>query len=443
MTSKISTGYEPREWQLEAHTKCKNHNILVFHRRGGKTVFAVNHIIDKALRFNKMDPKTGKPLMNPQFAYVATTRAQVENIAWQYFKDYLKNIPNVKFNETKLKIKFPHPRGVCTIHLFGAENFDTMRGLYLDGYDLDEYADMHPDVRDKVLLPTLSDRDGWEMIIGTPKGENSFKKLYMNALDNKEEWFSLLVNAEESGILSPEILKGLKKSMSEEAYRQEYLCDWNAAPSGKYYQKYIDEAREEGRITKVPYDNSIPVVTYWDLGFNDSTSIWFVQEVGREIHVIDYLEEHGKGLEFYVGEINNRPYYYSAHKVPHDAEHHELSTGRTRTEFLRSCGLEDIEVLPKSSNVAEDIHAVRQILPKCWFDYQKCNKGIQALASYQRKWDSKLQIYSDNPLHDWSSHAADSFRYFAVDYRPDFGMGRINYRNLPLSADSDYDILGF
>ncbi len=440
---KISTGYIPRDWQVKAHLNVLRHNVLVFHRRGGKTVFCVNELGDKAVKFDKMCPLTGRPLINPQFAYVATTRQQVENIAWQYFKDYLKVIPNIKFNESKLKIKFPHPRGVCTIHLFGAENFDAMRGLYLDGYILDEYADMHPDVRDKVLLPTLSDREGWEIIIGTPKGENAFKNIYDFALGNPETWFTTLVSADKSGILPESELKMLKATMSDEAFRQEYLCDFNAAPSGKYYQAYIDELKREGQVTKVPHDNSLPVVTYWDLGFNDSTSIWFIQEVGREIHVIEYLEAHGKGLEWYVNEIDSRNYHYSAHKLPHDAEHHELSTGRTRTEFLRECGLENIEILPRSKNVAEDIHAVRQILPKCWFDLSKCAEGIKALAAYERKWDPKLKVYSDTPKHDWSSHAADSFRYFAVDYRPNFGSGRVGYKDLPMMADSSYDILGF
>lgn len=441
---KIQTGYIPRPWQLKVHNNVKRHNINVVHRRGGKTVIAVNEIIDKAVKFDKMCPLTGNPLKNPQFAFVATTRAQVENIAWQYFKDYLRDIPGIKFNEQKLRATFPHPRGICTIFLFGAENFDAMRGIYLDGYVLDEYADMHPDVRDKVLLPTLSDRHGWEMIIGTPKGENAFKELYDFALDNKDTWQVTLLNVNDTKIIPEEELRMLRGTMSDEAYRQEYLCDFNAAPSGKYYQRYIDDARREGRITNVPYDNSVPVVTYWDLGFNDSTAIWFMQEVGRELHIIDYIEEHGKGLEFYVDEINKKPYNYLVHKLPHDAEQHELSTGRTRTDFLRDMGLDNIEVMERTSNVAEDIHATRQLLPKCWFDRVKCADGIKALAAYERKWDPKKKVYADKPLHNWASHGADGFRQLAVDYRPGVGSGRRNHAgNLPKQAVSDYDILGF
>lgn len=438
----VSTGYVPRDWQARSHILLKRHNLLVFHRRGGKTVFAANELIDQAVRFNKVDPKTGKPFRNPQYAFVATTVGQVEKIAWQYFKEYCANIPGVKFNESKLRVTFPHPHGTATIFLFGAENFDTMRGIYLDGYVLDEYADMHPDVRDKVLLPTLSDRKGWEIIIGTPKGENAFKELYEIAVKDPEQWFSCLHKASETGLIDDDELRMLKKTMSDEAYMQEYECDFNAAPSGKYYQKYIDEARQEGRITRVPYDPMVPVTTFWDLGYNDSTAIWFIQEIGREIHVLRYLENHGRGLEWYVEELNKYPYMYNEHVLPHDAMHHEISTGRTRVDYLISHGLTNIRVLEKSKNVNEDLHAVRIILPKCYFDGTNCETGLKALSAYEREWDAKNQCYRERPKHNWASHGADGFRQFAVGYQP--GMSRTiaeQRESLQSKGVVDYDIL--
>lgn len=441
----IQTGYIARLWQDWAHQKVKRHNIIVFHRRGGKTVWAVNEIIDQSKRFDRMDPLTGKELRHPVFAFVATTIGQVEKIAWKYFKEYMRDIPGVKFNNQKLCVTYPHPRGLCTIYLFGAENFDAIRGIYLDGYVLDEYADMHPDVRDKVLLPTLSDRIGWEIIIGTPKGENAFKELYDFALQDPEgEWFHCLLKASETGIIADKELRMLKRTMSPEAYAQEYECDFNAAPSGKYFQKYIDEARRDDppRVTDVPYDNSCLVSTYWDLGFQDSTGIWFVQEVGREIRVIRYIEEHGKGLEFYVDEINKYPYRYNEHVLPHDANAHELQTGKTRVEFLEEHGLENIRVLEKTKNIGEDIHAIRQILPKCWFDRPNCHDGLKALSGYERAWDAKKKVYSDKPKHNWASHGTDAFRTFAVDYQPGFGVAlNTRYSDLPATADSDYNVL--
>jgi len=437
----VKTGYVPRKWQAWAHSKVKRHNILVFHRRGGKTVWAVNELIDRAVGFDKKDRLTGKDLLNPQFAYIAPTYGQAKNIAWNYFKQYAKDLPDVKFYENELKLTFTHPRGTCTIFLFGVENFEKHRGIYLDGYVLDEFADMHPEVRDKVLLPVLSDRGGWEIIIGTPKGDNPFKHLYM-AAQNDPEWFSCLFKASMTGIIPDDELSNLKRSMTPEAYSQEYECDFNAAPSGNYYQKQIDEARLEGRIGKFPYDPAYPVLTYWDLGFSDSTAIWFIQEIGHRPRIIRYMEFHGKGLDTIVKELGMERYTYLEHCLPHDALHHELSTGRTRVDFLTNCGIYPIRVLSKSNNVSEDIHAVRQVLPMCYFDEDGCELGIKALSAYERKWDARRQVYLEHPHHNWASHGADAFRGFAVDYQPDFSRRHMESKVAKSSAP-EYDILDF
>jgi len=450
---RIPTGYVPRDWQQKVHNLLKRHNVLVFHRRGGKTVLAVNEMIDQAIRFNKKDPKTGIPYRDPTYAFVATTVGQVEKIAWSYFKHYLEHIPGVKFNESKLRATFPHPAGICTIYCFGAENFDSFRGIYLDGYALDEFANMHPDVRDKVFLPMLSDRKGWEIIIGTPKGDNNFKDLYDRALANPERWFTCLHKASETGIIDDEELAMLKETMSEEAYNQEYECDFNAAPSGKYYQKYMDDAMREGRITDVPHNQSSLVNTYWDMG-RDGMSLWFVQETGREVHVIRYWEEVGKGLEAPVDFIKQCEdefgYRYNEHIVPHDADHHELQTNQTRIEFLEAQGLKNVRALERTSNIGEDIHAVRVILRHCYFDKKNCNpyihgrlRGIASLKDYSKKYDTKLKVYHEKPTHNWASHGCDAFRQFALDYQPGFGRS-VNafHGSLPSTADHEYDILG-
>jgi len=446
MAKKISTGYIPREWQAKTHALLKRHNVLVFHRRGGKTVFAVNEVIDRTIFFDKMCPLTGAPLRNPHFAFVATTIGQVEQIAWQYFKDYCKDIPGVKFNNQKLRITFPHPRGEAKISLFGAENFNVMRGMFLDGYALDEYADMHPDVRDKVLLPTISDRKGWEIIIGTPKGENSFKDVYDRALLDSDRWFHCIHPVDETDLIDEDELRMLKGTMSEEAYAQEFMCDFNAAPSGKYYQKYIDDLVREGKVCNVPHENSCSVSTFWDLGFNDSTVIWFIQEVGREIRVIDYYEEHGKGIEHFIDLLREKEveegYRYNEHVLPHDADHNSLQTGQSMVDTMQSLGMVGIRVLEKTSSVAQDIHSVRLVLPKCWFDREKCFKGLKALKAYERKWDPRKKVYADKPLHNWASHAADGFRQFAVDYQPGFGKPISDrYRDLRDTPVPEYNIL--
>lgn len=425
----------------------KRFNVLVFHRRGGKTVFSINEMIDRAIRFEKKDPMTGDFYRNPQYAYVAPTFRQVEKIAWPYFKEYMAHIPGVKFNESKLRITFPHKHGTCTIYLLGADNFDTERGAYYDGYILDEFADMHPDVRDKVLLPTLSDRQGWEIIIGTPKGDNAFKRIFQVACENPDMYFSCLHKATDTGIIPATELAMLKKTMSPEAFAQEYLCDFNAAPAGYYYAEVMQDATEEGRITRVPYDKTNGVGTFWDLGVNDLTTIWFVQEIGRELRVIDYVQGNGKGLDYWWKEVvDKKDYEYVGHWLPHDIATREITTARRRIDFLEELGMTDINVVPKSSNISEDIHLVRALIPLCVFDKINCSEGIKCLREYQRKWDSKNKIFMNTPLHNEASHGADAFRQLAKVYEPGLlkynGKSRAANLRLLENAQCDYDIIG-
>jgi len=443
----IVTGYKPRKWQRYTHNKLKRFNVLVFHRRGGKTVFSINEMVDQSMRFNKVDPDTGDIYRNPQYAYVAPTFRQVEKIAWPYFKEYMAHIPGVKFNESKLRITYPHKHGTCTIYLMGADNFDTERGAYYDGYILDEFADMHPDVRDKVLLPTLSDRQGWEIIIGTPKGDNAFKRIYEVALEDPENYFCCLHKASETGILPASELAMLKKTMSPEAFAQEYECDFNAAPAGYYYAEVMQEAFEDQRITKVPYDKINGVGTFWDLGVNDLCTIWFVQEIGRELRIIDYEQGNGKGLDYWWKEVvDKKEYDYVGHWLPHDIATREITTGRARIDYLEEMGMEDIHIVPKAASVSEDIHLVRQLIPLCVFDKINCALGIKCLKEYQRKWDSKNKVFMNTPLHNEASHGADGFRQLAKVYEQGLlnHKGRQRSRSLRLleDAQSEHDILG-
>lgn len=439
----IVTGYIPRKWQKWFHSAKKRFNVLVVHRRGGKSVGVINDMIDEALAFDKVDERTGVPYKNPQYAYLATTRKQAEDIAWSYFKEYMKDIPSVKFHETKLRITFPHPRGTCTIYLLGTDNFEAIRGYYFDGYVLDEYGDMHPDVREKVMRPTISDRKGWEIIIGTPKGDNQFKKIFDHAKSRPDTWTAIEIKASESGLIDEEELEELRETMSESAFAQEYECDWEASPEGYYYQNYIQQAMDQGRITDLPYDRNYGVMTFWDLGMNDAGVIWFVQEVGRALHVIDYIENTDVGLEWYVEELHERDYKYVGHWLPHDVMVRDLTNhGRTRKDYLENLGLKDIHVVPKSQNVNEDTHAVRVLLRKCWFDKMNTVQGLEALKGYRRKWDPKNKVYMNNPVHDWASHGSDGFRQLAMSYEEGMGTSLAErYNSLPQEADHEYNIL--
>jgi phage terminase large subunit len=413
----------------------------VVHRRGGKTVAVVADLCDEALKFDKLDPITGLPLRNPQYAYVAPTRGQAESIAWEYFKEMLRDVPGVKFHSTKLKISFPHPRGTCSIFLLGVENFDNIRGMYLDGYILDEYGDMHPEARDKVLLPMTSDRLGWEIVIGTPKGDNQFKERFDKASESEKE-YALLLTVEDTNLIDADELADLKEGMSDEGFAQEYMCRFDAEPEGYYYAKYMKQLQEQGRIGKVPYDPYRPVITFWDLGINDSGVIWFAQEIDRAPHIIDFYETNNEGLDTFVNVLNQKGYTYVKHFLPHDVMVRELTnSGRTRKDYLEGLGVNPIEVVPKSQNLLEDIHAVRVFLRRCWFDGALTAEGIRALKSYSKKWDRRKKVYLNTPDHNWASHAADGFRQMAVTWYSGIGKSLPEiYDDLPESSDGNYDI---
>lgn len=410
----VHSGYEPREFQAVLHNELKRFNVLVCHRRFGKTVFSINEMIDQGLR---------SPHKNPQYAYVAPTYGQAKRVAWEMLKQYTDKFPGIKTNEAELKMTMARPWNgdKVTFMLLGAEKFDSHRGIYLDGAILDEYADCDPQIWSKVIRPTLSDRLGWSIFIGTPKGENHFYKIYQDA-QSQDDWHTAIYRASETGIIPQSELDAARRTMSEEEYLQEFECDFTAALIGAYYGPQMSKADKEKRITRVPHQPDFNVFTAWDLGVNDQTAIWFFQLVGREFHFIDYYENSDKGLDHYVKHVLEKDYVYARHYLPHDVSQREMSTGKERLFTLKNLGLKNPYVVPKARNVADDINACRVIIPRCYFDSVRCERGVSALKNYQRKWDPKDMVYSKNPLHNWASHGADAFRTFAMGHRDEFGQ---------------------
>lgn len=425
----VSTGYKPRKFQAEIHKSLKRFNVLVCHRRFGKTHLSINELIDRALN---------NQLKNPQYAYLAPTYAAAERIAWNILKEYTKAIPGITTNEQKLRLEIerPHMGDKITIWLLGAENPDAIRGIYLDGVILDEFAEMNPTVWTTVVRPALSDRKGWAIFIGTPKGQNHFYELYI-AAKNIPQWFCAVYKASQTGVLDTTELESARLTMNDSEYAQEFECSFSAALVGAYYGKEIEEAEEKGRITDIPYEYDIPVDIAFDLGVDDATSIWFCQAIGREIRIIDYYEVSGKGLPEIVKDLKEKPYIYGRTILPHDAAVTDLSTGKTRVETFRNLGLRNIEILDRL-NVADGINAARLLLKKCYFDRENTALGLKALKNYERKWDAKNKVYQSRPLHNWASHAADAFRYLALgldERRPSDETMKL----YPRESDYDYD----
>lgn len=395
----IIIPYAPRPLQRQVHNNIKRFSILVCHRRWGKTVCAINEIIKSLGKCQHS---------NPRFAYIAPLFNQAKTVAWDYAKFFTAPIPGVKVNEAELRIDLP---GGARISLYGADNPDRLRGLYFDGVVLDEYADMSPRLWSEVIRPALSDRRGWALFIGTPKGRNQFWEVYSNAMKDPD-WYAAMFRASETGVLLQEELEAARKDMSEEQFAQEFECSFQAALIGAYYGKEIAKLESAHRVTGVPHDPALKVYTAWDLGIDDSTAIWFAQASGPEIRLIDYYENSGCGLDHYAKILRQKPYVYAEHILPHDVRVSELGTGRSRLETLKGLG---IEATPLEAESVEDgINAARLVLGKAWFDEENTKRGLEALRQYEREWDDKQKTFKNRPRHNWTSHAADAFRYLAM-----------------------------
>jgi hypothetical protein len=378
---------------------------LVAHRRAGKTVAAINDIIRAALMC-----KSPMPL----FGYVAPYRSQAKSIVWDYLKRFSEPILKDS-NESELQVTLING---AKIRLFGADNADAMRGLGFDGIYMDEYGDFKPSVWGNVIRPALSDKQGWAVFGGTPKGKNQFWQIYNMASKSPDEWFTLRLPASQSGLLPQSELAANKAQLSEDQYLQEYECSFEAAIIGAFYGKEMFNATEEGRITHVDYDPAVPVHTAWDLGYRDDTAIWWYQVVRREIHVIDYYAISGANISQLADVIKSKPYKYGKHYLPHDARAKTLAAqGKSVIEQLgEHLGLSHLTIVPDLS-VQDGIQAVRQMLPDTWFDMTRCEEGIEALRQYQREYDEDKKAFRQTPRHDWASHPADAFRMLAISWR--------------------------
>ena len=398
----IVIPYAPRRVFLPLHRRKERWAIAVAHRRAGKTVACINDLIRAALTSTKPEPR---------FAYCAPFYSQAKDVAWSYLKHYTAPIPDRQTNESELRVTLPNK---AQIRLYGLDNYERLRGIYLDGIVIDEYGDTDPRAWTEVIRPCLADRQGWAVFIGTPRGMNHFAEQWEKA-QSDPAWMTLQLRASETGLLPQEELTAARRDMSEEQYDAEFECSFAASVVGAYYGRELQAAEVEGRISRVRHEPGVAVDTWWDLGINDTTAIWFTQNVGREVHVIDCYEMNGEGLPHYALMLQQRGYVYGSHNAPHDIRVRELGSGRSRLETAASLGIK--------FNVVEDIarqdgiDAGRMFLSRCWFDRDKTEQGRRALASYRKVWDEKRKTFLPNPLHDWSSNYADAWRYLSVGHK--------------------------
>ena len=422
----IEIPYTPRPLQAQLHDDLDKYRFAVIscHRRFGKSVAIINHLIRSALVHK---------LKNPRFAYIAPTYKQAKSIAWDYLKLYAGSIPGAKFHETELRCDLPNG---SRISLLSSENPDSLRGLFLDGVCIDEVAQIEPKLWNEIIRPAISDRKGFAYFIGTPAGmSNLFYELYQYALGNKD-WYAYTAKASETGIIDKEELEAAKSQMGETKYKQEFECDWIANIEGSVYGDIIKDLEDKRQLTRVPYDPSLEVHTAWDCGVNDDTVIIFFQQLGQQILVIDYYENNREGLPHYVQVVKDKDYVYGTHFAPHDIEVQEFSTGKTRREVAYQLGI-NFRIVPKVS-LEDGIHALKMVLPRCLIDTDNGKPLIDALRHYHRKYNEKMRMFHNKPVKDWSSHACDAARYMALSITETRQKQNINQS----IAQSDYSVHG-
>lgn len=391
----------------------------VWHRRAGKDSSSLNFAAVAAHQ------RVGT------IWHMLPTLNQAKKVIWKGIDKYGRRMIDQAFpkeirastNESDMAIEF---KNGSIWQCVGSDNYDSLVGTNPIGVIFSEYSVADPTAWD-YIRPILAENGGWAIFIYTPRGKNHGHKLAMMAKENPKWFYSELTvedtrDSEGNRIISDSVIEEERASgMDESMIQQEYYCSWQAAVKGAYFGKDIELAEKEGRIGNVPYDPQLKVETWWDLGVRDNTAIWFVQRTRREVRVIDFYMNSGVGLPHYAKILSEKPYVYSKHIGPHDINVKELGTGVTRLQTAMKLGIK-FRIAPKLS-LTEGIAAVRNILPMCYFDRKKCEKGIEALSLYRTDYDNATETFKPTPIHDWTSHPADAFRTGAVvpfsDYEDD------------------------
>lgn len=413
MVVKIKIPYSPRNWAKDFHSSVKRWIILVLHRRAGKTTAILNHLQRDALR-----------VPNSQYAFIATTYTQVKMIAWDIAKNISRDVPGVQhINTAPFTVIYPNG---SKIYLLGSDNPDALRGLALWGGGQDESSQQPSNLFTEVISKALADHLGYWIWAGTPRGKNQFYRTYKAGVENPKDYtviFKTIDDSikEETGESIDNLAQALEDDrrlveigeMTQEEFDQEWYCSFEAAIKGAYYAKQISQARKDGRIKTIPYDPAILVHTVWDLGVGKNLAIGFYQKTGREIHKIDFWEGSEKdGIPEAAKLIQSKPYVYGKHFAPHDIKAVEQGTGKTKLESAKVVGI-NFEVVP-NIGVDNGIHAAQLLFARLWIDEKNCAHWLDAISQYHQEWDEGRGMFVEKPYHDWTSHAADEFRYAAV-----------------------------
>lgn len=406
----IPYHFEPRDYQLpifEAIDEGVKRIIMVRHRRAGKDKACFNVIVKKA-----MEEVWIYYYVFPTYSqWKKAVRDGIDKDGWKTIKHIPDELVSRK-NDTEMKVELING---SIIQIIGSDNVDSIVGTNPIWIVFSEYSLQSPVVRD-FLRPILAENGGWAIFNFTPRGDNHAKELLDMARDNDKRLVSIQT-VEDTKAIDPEVLEWerreiIQKNGNDAIFQQEYYCSFDAGINGSYYAEILSQLENNGQRTKVPYDPALDVFTVRDLGINDSTAIRFFQIFGREIRVIDHYENNGEWLSHYVGVLREKGYRYGTVWLPHDAQARSLQTWKTVEEKMYEYGFNDVQIVPKLS-VLDGINSARAILPRCYFDKEKTERGRKCLKNYHKEFDEKRTSFKW-PEHDWSSHSSDAFRYLAV-----------------------------
>lgn len=437
----LPNEWKPRSYQLPLwqalESGCKR-SVAVWHRRAGKDLTVLNYIAWCSQQ------RVGT------YWHVAPTYKQGRQIVWEGIRG-----DGRRFLDAFPGWRNPSENGFVTrkrddemtlwlangskFSVIGSEDVDRLVGPNPVGVAMTEYPIQDPKFWE-YIRPILMENGGWAAFIYTPRGRNHGYKLYRMAKENPE-WYCEVLTVEDTERMAGENLEVVpvskkdidrerEASMAEELIKQEFYCSFDAPLEGSYYGDLVTRIEKAKQIGRVPHEPNVPVITAWDLGIGDVNAIVFAQQVGKEIRIIDYYQNHSQGLDHYIKILKEKPYVYGDHLAPHDIKVREYASGgRTRLEIAKDLGI-NFRVVRKLS-LDDGIQACRALIPRCWFHEENTDTLLQAMREYTKEKDHTGE-FRDRPKHDWTSHPMDAFRTLAVGLRPE--RQRENIRLAPRLA---------
>jgi phage terminase large subunit len=409
--TEITLPFTPREWQIPLMESTARNIVGVVHRQAGKSTAIIWRALRKALTEDRRHiPPARRNLRSdpPRVVHVLPLQVTWKKTGlWDKVERAADAIPGAKVLKSEFRVSLPNG-GVYQCG--GMDKPDNWRGGYADELIEDEADDVVAAGLDMVAVPMLLAYAGSRIKIGTPKGNGRLAKAYNSSPANAR----FLLPWQATGVYDADQVAAMKQSplnpdgLDEEEFAQEMECSFTSPNAGSYYGKWLDAAIRDERICKVTYDPRLLVYTCWDLGMDDSTAIWWLQRSpGGEWRWLEYYEDSGPDLTDYAKLVLEKPYVYGKHYLPADIAVREMTYKLGRRHFLLGLGVKPIFTVP-ACNPADRIAAVRAILPRSFFDAEKCEIGLEKLRAYKRQWNEQMGIWRSEPTHDGASHAADS-----------------------------------